>query len=97
MAQLSSKPVSAVSRSASSFATGSTPGKPRQTGQTLVLGGAPNWFAHPHHILDLVLSWTCVSSPITASYSIDIDVVESCHRLTRLNTDFEISRKHHKS
>src|SRR5689334_655162 len=43
---------------------------PRQMGQTLVLGGAPNSLAQPHHILDLVLSWTCVSSPMTTSYSI---------------------------
>jgi hypothetical protein len=40
---------------------------PRQTGQTFVFGGAPKSFAHPHHIFDLVLSWTCVSSPMTAS------------------------------
>src|SRR6266566_7604444 len=69
MVQLSSKPVRVVSRKAASFATGSTPGKPRQTGQTFVLGGAPNSLAQPHHIFDLVLSWTWVSSPMTASYS----------------------------
>src|SRR5947208_15985066 len=69
MLQLRSKPVSAVNRKASSLATGRTPGKPRQTGQTFVFGGAPNSLAQPHHILDLVLSWTCVSSPMTASYS----------------------------
>src|SRR5207302_2341978 len=62
-------PVSTVSRSASSFATGNTPGIPRQTGQTFVLGGAPNSLAQPHHIFDLVLSWTWVSSPMTASKS----------------------------
>ena len=62
--QLSSSPVRAVRRSASSLATGSTPGRPRQTGQTLVLGGAPNSLAQPHHIFDFVLSWTCVSSPM---------------------------------
>src|SRR5262245_31665438 len=66
----SSKPVKTVRRSASSLATGSTPGSPRQTGQTLVLGGAPNSLAQPHHILDLVFSCTCVSNPMTASYSI---------------------------
>ncbi len=68
--QLSSKPVSAVRRSASSLATGNTPGKPRQTGQTCVFGAAPNSLAQPHHIFDFVLSWTCVSRPMTASYSI---------------------------
>jgi hypothetical protein len=64
------KPVSTVSRSASSFGTGSTPGIPRQTGQTFVFGGEPYWLAQPHHIFDFVLSWTWVSSPMTASYSI---------------------------
>src|SRR5688572_19197425 len=70
MAQFSRQPVSTVSRSASSLATGSTPGSPRQTGQTLVLGDAPNSLAQPHHILERVLSWTCVSRPMTGSYSI---------------------------
>jgi len=45
-----------VNRSASSFATGNTPGRPRHTGQTFVFGGAPNSFAQPHHIFDFVLS-----------------------------------------
>src|SRR6266487_1416256 len=35
------KPVSTVRRSASSLGTGNTPGRPRQTGQTLVFGSAP--------------------------------------------------------
>src|SRR5439155_26803628 len=75
---LSSRPVSAVRRSASSFATGKTPGKPRQTGQTRVLGGAPNSLAQPHHIFDLVFNWTCVSRPMTASYSM---VIQGVRRL----------------
>src|SRR3954471_21449714 len=62
-------PVSTVSLSASSFATGNTPGMPRQIGQTFVFGAAPNSFAHPHHIFERVLSCTCVSRPMTASYS----------------------------
>src|SRR4051812_25966428 len=70
MVQLSSRPVRTVKRRASSLATGRTPGRPRQTGQTWVFGGAPNSLAQPHHILDLVLSWTWVSRPITGSYSI---------------------------
>src|SRR5882757_3552939 len=43
---------------------------PRQTGQTLVFGSEPNALAHPHHIFDFVFSWTWVSRPMTASYSI---------------------------
>ncbi len=46
---------------------------PRQTGQTLLFGAAPKALAHPHHIFDLVLSWTCVSNPMTASYSIYVN------------------------
>src|SRR5580704_7102570 len=70
MVQFKRYPVSTVRRRPSSFATGRTPGRPRHTGHTLVFGGAPNSLAQPHHIFDLVLSWTCVSSPMTASYSI---------------------------
>jgi hypothetical protein len=36
----------------------------------------------PHHIFDFVLSWTCVSSPMTASYSIIAGEF-----LPRMNTD----------
>jgi hypothetical protein len=36
-----------------------------------VLGGEPNALAQPHHIFDFVLSWTWVSRPMTASYSIN--------------------------
>ena len=39
--------------------------------ETFEFGGAPNSFAHPHHIFDRVLSCTCVSRPMTASYSIN--------------------------
>jgi hypothetical protein len=34
-----------------------------------VFAGAPKALAQPHHIFDFVFSWTCVSSPMTASYS----------------------------
>src|SRR5216684_6524826 len=50
------------------FSTGNDPGIPRQTGQTLVLGGAPNCVEQPQKILVCVSSWTCTSSPITGSY-----------------------------
>src|SRR3954468_8980133 len=69
MVQFNRYPVSAVNFSASSFATGNTPGIPRQTGQTFVFGGAPNSLAHPHHIFECVFNCTCVSKPMTASYS----------------------------
>ena len=54
--------------SARPFNTGKAPGWPRQTGQTLVLGGAPKPVGQPQKILVRVLSWTCTSSPITGSY-----------------------------
>src|SRR5689334_5097838 len=66
---------------------------PRQMGQTLVLGGAPKELAQPHHILDLVLSWTCVSSPMTASYSISRG--DFNHGWARMNTDFWEDRRDH--
>ena len=50
-----------------SLTTGRAPGRPRQTGQTWLLGSAPNPVAHPQNILVAVLSSTCTSSPITGS------------------------------
>ena len=50
---------------ASSFGTGRAPGRPRHTGQTLVLGSAPNSTAQPQNIFDRVRSSTWVSMPIT--------------------------------
>ena len=49
------------------LATGSEPGRPRQTGQTWVFGAAPNVVGQPQNILDAVPSSTCVSSPSTGS------------------------------
>src|SRR5512140_169464 len=48
--------------------TGRAPGRPRQTGQTLVFGGAPKLVGQPQKILVRVASWTCTSRPITGSY-----------------------------
>ena len=53
---------------AAALATGSEPGRPRQTGQTWVLGSAPKAVGQPQNIFDAVPSSTCVSSPITGSY-----------------------------
>src|ERR1700690_3395082 len=48
--------------------TGSAPGRPRQTGHTLVFGGLPKRVEHEQKILVTVKSWTCTSSPMTGSY-----------------------------
>src|SRR5579864_8789346 len=50
------------------FSTGRAPGRPRQTGQTLVFGGSPKRVEHEQKILLTVKSWTCTSSPMTGSY-----------------------------
>ena len=47
--------------------TGSVPGWPRHTGQTFVLGGAPNRFGQEQNIFVAVASSTWHSRPITAS------------------------------
>src|SRR5882724_11923775 len=50
------------------FNTGKAPGRPRHTGQTLVLGADPNLVEHEQKILDTVRSWTWTSRPMTGSY-----------------------------
>jgi len=50
--------------------TGNEPGKPKQIGQVCVFGGAPNSTGQAQNIFDRVLSWTCTSSPIVATYFI---------------------------
>src|SRR3954463_10770744 len=50
------------------FVTGSEPGMPRQTGQTWVLGSAPNSVEHPQNIFVVVPSSMWVSMPSTGSY-----------------------------
>src|SRR6185312_8988125 len=57
-----------ASSTACRLRTGRAPGNPRQTGQTLVLGGAPKLVGQPQKILVRVASWTCTSRPITGSY-----------------------------
>src|SRR5436853_6650362 len=51
------------------FSAGKAPGKPRQTAQTCVFGGAPNRVEQPQKILLRVRSWACTSRPITGSKS----------------------------
>src|SRR5262245_27455346 len=55
---------------ASALVTGSAPGRPRQTGQVCVLGGAPNSSGQPQNIFVLVWSWTWISRPMTVSNSV---------------------------
>ena len=50
-----------------SLATGSAPGRPRQTGQIWVFGSAPNSVEQPQNIFEAVPSSTWVSRPITGS------------------------------
>ena len=67
MVQLSASPMRMVASIAARLATGRLPGRPRHTGQTWVLGSAPNSVGHPQNIFVLVPSSTCVSSPMTGS------------------------------
>ncbi len=57
-----------ASSTASRLNTGSAPGSPRQTGQTLVFGGAPKLVGQPQKILVRVASWQWTSRPMTGSY-----------------------------
>src|SRR5208337_1399694 len=74
MAQLSAIAAFMAMMTASRFRTGSAPGNPRHTGQTLLLGGSPKRVEQEQNILDLVRSWTCTSRPITASYLVRTSV-----------------------
>ena len=65
--QFSASPIRMVDSIAVSLATGSAPGRPRQTGQVWVFGSAPNSVEQPQNIFDTVPSSTCVSRPITGS------------------------------
>src|SRR5580658_3749683 len=68
MAQFKAIAAFIASSTASRLRTGRAPGRPRQTGQTLVFGGAPKLVGQPQKILVRVASWTCTSRPITGSY-----------------------------
>jgi hypothetical protein len=67
IAQLSASAARIASSKAPRLITGSEPGWPRQTGQTCVFGGAPNFTSQPQNSFVLVFSWTCVSMPATTS------------------------------
>src|SRR5215831_1206779 len=68
---LTRQPSAMAARVANSTAlwlrTGNAPGMPRQTGQTFVLGGAPNRVAQEQKIFVAVSSCTWTSSPMTGS------------------------------
>src|SRR5579862_77173 len=66
--QLRASAASVANSTAFSLSTGSAPGRPRQTGQMLVLGSEPNRLAQPQKALVAVRSCTWTSSPITGSY-----------------------------
>src|SRR5438067_13855465 len=68
MRQFSAMAASTAYSTAFLLSTGSAPGRPRQTGQTLVLGGAPNCVEQPQKIFVCVSSCTCTSRPMTGSY-----------------------------
>ena len=68
MRQFSAMAARTANSTALRFSTGRAPGNPRQTGQTLVLGGSPKRVEQEQKILDAVRSWTCTSSPMTGSY-----------------------------
>ena len=58
-------PRASANSTARRLSTGSAPGRPRQTGQTLVFGGAPNAVLHPQKIFVSVSSWAWISRPMT--------------------------------
>jgi hypothetical protein len=65
------QPIASDARSASSSArllsTGNAPGNPRQTGQVLEFGSAPNFVEQPQKALVTVWSCAWTSRPMTAS------------------------------
>ena len=67
MEQFSASPMRMVASIAALLATGSEPGRPRQTGHTWVFGSAPNVVGQPQNIFVRVPSSTCVSRPMTGS------------------------------
>ena len=65
--QPSAMPIISPKWIASALATGSAPGRPRQTGQVRVFGGSPKLSSQPQNIFVWVASWTWISSPMTGS------------------------------
>ena len=65
----------AAKSTARRFRTGRAPGKPRQTGQTLVFGACPNRVLQPQKIFVSVRSRACISSPMTGSNPTRCDAI----------------------
>src|SRR6478609_9859221 len=68
MVQLSARPIRIADSIALALTTGIAPGRPRQVGQTWVLGTPPKTAGQPQNILVLVLSSTWTSRPSAGSY-----------------------------
>src|SRR5690349_4450887 len=68
MVQFSARAARIARATACSLSAGSAPGRPRQTGHTLLFGGAPNSVEQQQNALVRVESWTCTSSPTIISY-----------------------------
>src|ERR1035438_2098434 len=66
--QCSASAARVANSTALALSTGNAPGRPRHTGQILVLGSEPNRLAQPQKALVLVSSCTWTSSPMTGSY-----------------------------
>src|SRR5437588_2002253 len=82
IAQFSARAVRSTCSTAARFGTGRLPGRPRQTGQHGVFGGAPNSVLQPQNILLAVSSSAWTSMPITASYLVAVVIsspVTACH------------------
>src|SRR5438445_2649348 len=64
--------------------TGSTPGIPMQTSQTLEFGGSPSWpMAQPQNILVRVRGCTWTSMPMTTSHVDSGNVGDLCLHAAR--------------
>src|SRR6478735_749752 len=69
------------------FTTGIAPGRPRQVGQTCVLGSAPNSVGHPQNIFEAVLSSTWTSRPSAGSY--DASTSSKATRVSVMSVPFQ--------
>ena len=93
----SASPTRSASSTAFSFSTGSEPGSPRHTGQTLVFGSAPNSLRQPQNSFVAVASSQCTSSPIDGlpRHAVVVAVVARCV-LARASLDRSGDAEHHR-
>src|SRR3954451_22585568 len=71
--QCSAKPIVMANSTAWRLSTGNDPGRPRQTGQTFVLGSSPKALRQPQNSFVAVDSSQCTSRPTTVSHG-DSDI-----------------------